>query len=70
MKYDKVQDNKRHRFAIKEKVTNFGSELTPIISVQLTAQCNVPVRVNDLSLLKEVLTRSEIRTLTDKDLHI
>ena len=29
-------------------VTNFGFEPTPVISIRLPVECNVPVKVNDL----------------------
>ena len=37
------QNEKRNRFADKENVTNFGFEPTPIISLRLPAQYNVPM---------------------------
>ena len=48
MFFSAFQNNKWNRFANKEKVTNFGFEPTPVISLLLLAQCNVPVRANDV----------------------
>ena len=41
-----------------------------VTSLRLPAQCNVPVRVNDLNLPKEKMTLGRTRTLTGEDLHI
>ena len=37
----------------KKKVKNFGFEPTPVISLRLSAYCDVPVGVNDLNLRLE-----------------
>ena len=62
------QNNKWHRFAKKEKVTNFGFEPPPVISLWLPTQCNIPARVNDLNLPEEKMTRDRIRTPTGRNL--
>ena len=46
---------------------NFGFEPTPVTSLRLPTQCNVPGRVNYLNLPKEKMTWGRIRTPTMKD---
>ena len=67
------QNNKWHRFANKGKVTNFKFEPTPVISLRLPAQWNVPVRENNLNLPKVKWPAVELelipgRTFTSLDI--